>query len=436
MAVTANFFGKLRALALTLEKETQHLEHAFSKEDLDLDGYEDECPMRVLHDLHSEIKAMKGSIQTTTDQTHSKGEEIAEFLRACKVLKQKTTVDLENIKNIFEKYGYKTLPMENLGKEQETGCPQSETSVQEQMEDKFLAPRDPLKLPQLSEFGLSHYQLQTKNNLVNYMAFNQIAAHKEEPEDIEAPASNPEFIMPKMPTCTLNMDDDAFLESCFPRLELNDDYTMKLNDDYTMALINKKAQERKNVPEGKAVNEHAEQSTLFHDVTMPVPSIHLSHMSDVGNINSPLPPIFCTPGIKSHKKESIDLVETPETAEPSINKSTPQVPSFETQYLKNEAVDCSSCFQMKQHVELAPPLKILDYERILQTPQRPEMTSSVMGDIFKILPNYVNIKTPTPLKLENMKGAPRRYEGKMNSKHIGKENGGNTGFINDNILGN
>ncbi|XP_030056162.1 spindle and kinetochore-associated protein 3 isoform X2 [Microcaecilia unicolor] len=418
MAVTAHFFEKLRALALTLEKETQHLEHAFNNDDLDFNGYEDESPMRILHDLHSEMRALKGSMQSTIDQTHSKAEEITEFLKTCKVVKQRIAVDLENIKELFEKYGYKLLSVEDQGKEQESGCDNPDTSDHEhlhkidleQIENKLPAHRDLPQTPQLSAFGLSHYQFHTRN-VSNITALNGITAVKEEPNSIQVPEDRPELVMPRTPKCTLYMDDDALLESCFPKLEPFSvgEYHMKLNDDYTMALI-KRAQESKNVPEGKGTNVHAERPAFFHDITTPVPSSQLSHMSGADNINSPLPPIFCTPGIKIHKKENIKPVETLETAHPSNDELTPPAPSFQTQCLQNETV-------------------ISDYERMLQTPQHPEMASS-LTDILKVLPNYYrNIKTPTPVKIESIKGAVTRQEGKFNSKHIDKENVGSTGFI-------
>nr|XP_033806135.1 spindle and kinetochore-associated protein 3 isoform X1 [Geotrypetes seraphini] len=489
MTVTAHFFGKLRALALTLEKETHHLEHAFNNDDLDFNGYEDESPMRVLHDLHSEVRALKRNIQSSTDQVYSKAEEITEFLKAYKVLKQRTAMDLENIKVLFEKYGYKPLSVEDQVNEQESGCDNPDISGhehlhktdQEQMENKLPAPRDLPQIPQLSAFGLSHYQFHART-VTNIAALNGIANVKEDPKNIQVP------VMPRTPKCTLYMEDDALLESCFPKLEPFSiaEYHMKLNDDYTMALINR-AQEKKNVPEGKSNNVHARPPVFFCDITTPVLSSQLSHMSGAANLNSPLPPIFCTPGIKIHKKENIKPVETPGTAHPSNDGLTPPAHSFQSQCLQNEAVQTRQtapevlpnidkaseklCLEdpallvmrsgryleesalrafpvktsidanqlgtpqrpdmtisitedaTKYHMKIAPsPLKISDYEKMLQTPQRPEMTSSLMSDILKVLPNYYrNITTPTPVKIESIKGAVTRHEGKMNSKHINKE---------------
>ncbi|KAG8452917.1 hypothetical protein GDO86_004644 [Hymenochirus boettgeri] len=112
MSVTVNFFSKLRSLAITLEKETEQLEHAFTNDEQE---FEDESPMRVLHELRSEIMVLKGDLQNVIDKKHSRSQDLMAFIRACRKLQERTASDIKQIKDTFETYGYKPLCNENSG---------------------------------------------------------------------------------------------------------------------------------------------------------------------------------------------------------------------------------------------------------------------------------------------------------------------------------
>lgn len=62
---------------------------------------------------------------------------------------------------------------------------------------------------------------------------------------------------------------------------------------------------------------------------------------DINSVNSPQVPTFCTPGLKVQKKEIRHAVEKPvEAKEVNVITSldTPPIPSFETRWLKTDAV--------------------------------------------------------------------------------------------------
>lgn len=124
-------------------------------------------------------------------------------------------------------------------------------SDQEKVEDissfpacigKTSVPKDPLRNPQLSDFGLSQYAFSRTWDVMDVQS--QTNMHKEDSRNgIPAPKQTP-YIVPKTPKCTLKMDD---YECLTPKLEHFgiSEHTMCLNEDYTMALINKNLQTRK-----------------------------------------------------------------------------------------------------------------------------------------------------------------------------------------------
>ncbi|KAG8434791.1 hypothetical protein GDO86_012948 [Hymenochirus boettgeri] len=88
------------------------------------------------------------------------------------------------------------------------------------------------------------------------------------------------------------------------------DYTANLNDDYTMALISKKFQKKERVVENEGIETYKE---IKLKNLLATPS-HLCHRT--GFVDSPLPPVFCTPGLKVLKREIPSLpVETMKTAQ-------------------------------------------------------------------------------------------------------------------------
>ncbi|KAG8429699.1 hypothetical protein GDO86_019436, partial [Hymenochirus boettgeri] len=161
---------------------------------------------------------------------------------------------------------------------------------------------DLLRPPQLSDFGLSHYQLPT------------VWEQPKEKPDLNIPPDQEQRLLvreiqqnvAKTPKCTLNMEEDFTQIQHFGI----SDYTANLNDDYTMALISKKFQKKERVVENEGIETYKE---IKLKNLLATPS-HLCHRT--GFVDSPLPPVFCTPGLKVLKREIPSLpVETMKTAQ-------------------------------------------------------------------------------------------------------------------------
>ncbi|XP_075054956.1 SKA complex subunit 3-like [Mixophyes fleayi] len=297
MSVTGNFFTKLRSLAVTLEKETAHIEQVFNQED---DEYEDESPMRVLHDLRSEMTSLKNEIQGTIDKNLWKGQELISFIKVCKVLQKRNTADIQQIKATFQNYGYKRLDSETSENEI------SKETVHSESVDENCAGSDPqapsltalekqaawdlLRAPQLSDFGLSHYQLPAAWDPQS----NKLHA-RDGPEEKPKPSYKDirSVQIAKTPKCALTMEDDF---SQIQHFGISD-YSTNLNDDYTIALINKK----------KTSGAEKSKESSRNVKNMLATPAHLTYRNDFSSVDSPSPPVFCTPGLKVHKKEESGL---------------------------------------------------------------------------------------------------------------------------------
>ncbi|KAF1563279.1 Spindle and kinetochore-associated protein 3, partial [Eudyptes schlegeli] len=247
MDMSRDFFGKLRALALTLEKEARQLERALRREDTD---YEDESPIRVLHDLHCEIRTLKEDVNASLGKSCSEKQAINDFMKASEILMQRNAADLGKIRELFQKYGYK--PHEEVNSD-------SKVSVQNKSDaekadnvphlpactEKPLVPKDPLRNPQLSDFGLSQYAFSRPWSAVKGQ--HATNAYRENSKDRTPLKTQTPRILPKTPKCMLKMDD---YECVTPKLEHFgiSEHTMCMNEDYTMSLIRKTAQTSKKQP--------------------------------------------------------------------------------------------------------------------------------------------------------------------------------------------
>ncbi|NXR50967.1 SKA3 protein, partial [Hippolais icterina] len=239
MDVTGKFFGKLRDLALTVEKEVKQLERAMRREDAD---YEDESPLAALHDLHCEIKTQKEDVNASLGKICSEKKAIHEFMKASEILMQRNTADLENIRELFQKYGYKphvkdstAMSVPNKSDEEKANdVPHLPAST-----EKPPLPKDPLQNPQLSDFGLSQYAFPRPWSAVKAQhttSAPQQRSKNETPLKLQTPRA-----LPKTPKCKLKMDD---YECVTPKLEHFgiSEHTMCMNEDYTMSLIHKTSQ--------------------------------------------------------------------------------------------------------------------------------------------------------------------------------------------------
>lgn len=107
--------------------------------------------------------------------------------------------------------------------------------------EKPLVPKDPLRNPQLSDFGLSQYAFSRPWSAVK----GQHATNARQENSNRTPLNTQSpCILPKTQKCMLKMDD---FECVTPKLEHFgvSEHTMCMNEDFTMSLIRKAAQTSK-----------------------------------------------------------------------------------------------------------------------------------------------------------------------------------------------
>ncbi|XP_071591545.1 spindle and kinetochore-associated protein 3 isoform X1 [Heliangelus exortis] len=470
MDSSREFFGKLRGLALTLEKEARQLERALRREDAD---YEDEPPIRALQDLHCEIKTLKEDVNASLGKSCSEKQAINDFMKASEILMQRNAADLGKIRELFQKYGYKPRFKDSTEEDKEVNNSDSEVSAQNKSEEekpddvphlpasteKPLVPKDPLRNPQLSDFGLSQYAFSRPWSAVK----RQQATNKHQENISDRTPLKPEtpHTLPKTPKCMLKMDD---YECATPKLEHFgiSEHTMCMNEDYTMSLIRKTAQTNK-----KLVKDDCEvnvQEVTSREITVtPRPKPKMTSANTADWMASPMVLVFCTPDVKiCSRADSQVLSRSPEPNElplPSHTR-TPQFPDFETRWLKseakqvkqgekNESVTKNDATDNKQNIEGSIPLalssdeylkhfgdpsppKINHYDQLLSTPPPPEITR-IPDDVLKILSRYNHkVDTSKAKEIEAKAGNTTRYESDFTS-YSNKENRVYPGFFKPNI---
>ncbi|NWX44280.1 SKA3 protein, partial [Steatornis caripensis] len=210
--------------------------------------YEDESPIRVLHDLHCEIRTLKEDVNASVGKSCSERQAIHDFMKASEILMQRNAADLGKIRELFQKYGYK--PHEEVNSDSTVSV--QNKSDEEKADDvpdlpacteKPLVPKDPLRNPQLSDFGLSQYAFSRPWSAVKGQ--DATNAHQENSNNRTPLKTQTPCVLPKTPKCMLKMDD---YECVTPKLEHFgiSEHTMCMNEDYTMSLIRKTAQISKN----------------------------------------------------------------------------------------------------------------------------------------------------------------------------------------------
>ncbi|NXU61294.1 SKA3 protein, partial [Horornis vulcanius] len=413
MEVTRSFFGKLRELAVTVEKEVKQLERAMRREDVD---YEDEPPLAVLHDLHCEIKTQKEDVNASLGKSCSEKKAIHEFMKASEILMQRNAADLEKIRELFQKYGYKphdevnsesAMSVQNKSDEEKAnGVPHLSAST-----EKPPLPKDPLRNPQLSDFGLSQYAFSRPWSAVRAQpttSAHQQKSKSETPLKLQTPRA-----LPKTPKCKLKMDD---YECVTPKLEHFgiSEHTMCMNEDYTMSLIHKTSQtikkhkflcrlgklplfacyclltaygifsleylgyEKKNIKisVSKLIGDlvfrlvkREDNRENFPEMTvkeiMVTPASKSSKRDENADwMASPMVFVFCTPDVTvSSKTNNAVLSRSPETKELPLpsHTATPQCPDFQTRWLKAEAKVVNSNYV---HFHTLCHKQILKWEKI------------------------------------------------------------------------
>ncbi|XP_007940700.1 spindle and kinetochore-associated protein 3 [Orycteropus afer afer] len=387
MEVIRSFCGKLRSLAITLDSETARLQRALDGEESDFEDY----AMKILYDLQSEVRTLKGEVDSLLHKASLESQENTDFIKTTKVLMKRNSMDIMKIQEFFQKYGYNPRVKESSVDEHELINSKPELAHCEDLQkpDGKVDLSDltvlsssvsemPPRSPQLSDFGLERYMI----SQVLPTHPQEVNDHKEEPAILTPPTKQSPTKVLKTPKCALKMDD---FECMTPKLEHFgiSEYTY-LNEDYTVGL---------NVKNNKS-EEAIEKEPMANDNFFPSPGPLIQQLAknDAEYTRSPLAPTFCTPGLKI----------------PSTNNSTTLVPTdhplSKTKSSTNdlERKECTSLVvNSKEGFEnLADPSspKISSYENLLRTPTPPEVTP-IPEDILQILSKYnSNLATPVAVK--------------------------------------
>nr|XP_028582141.1 spindle and kinetochore-associated protein 3 [Podarcis muralis]XP_028582142.1 spindle and kinetochore-associated protein 3 [Podarcis muralis] len=387
MDISGMFFNKLRTLAVTVEKEAEQLKQIFQSEDTE---FEEDSPMRYLHELFSEVRTLKSDADNTLCKSSSERDATYYFLKATKVLMKRTSTDLGKIRDFFQKYGYKPNVGEDAAKQDEAEINPESTSAEEEPKildfpEQSSAHHALLQIPQLSDFGLSKYALpSTSGTLHNQPTY----AQKEEPR-----VDYSERLSPKA---------EQFRIYGY-KMGLNDD-TTSLVVDQTIFLLNpKNSRQANNKPSEPAVE-------LESNKNLATPK-QKNKFCDDDYMASPAAPEFCTPGLKiPSRKDAISpesnkldasnhMTETslPDT-ESLITKpkqtcvpnntvvgygTVPPVPHSD-KYL--ECLEPPSA--ALDRLEELPPPEISDYSSLFSSPPPPPEITVIPRQISQILSKY------------------------------------------------
>ncbi|NXJ58946.1 SKA3 protein, partial [Rostratula benghalensis] len=218
--------------------------------------YEEESPIRVLHDLHCEIRTLKEDVNASLGKSSSEKQGIHDFLKASEILMQRNAADLGKIRELFQKYGYKPPAKDSTEEEEEVNSDLM-VSVQNKSEEekadnvpqlpasteKPPRPKDPLRTPQLSDFGLSQYAFSRPLSAAEGQPTTN--AHQENSKSRALLKTQSPCILSRTPKCMLKVDN---YEGATPKLEHFgiSEHTMRMNEDFTMSLIHKAADTSKN----------------------------------------------------------------------------------------------------------------------------------------------------------------------------------------------
>ncbi|XP_037013648.2 spindle and kinetochore-associated protein 3 isoform X1 [Artibeus jamaicensis] len=385
---------KLRSVAVTLDRETTRLYLALEEEDSDFEDY----AMRILNDLHSEVRTLKDNVNILLDKASLESQESTGFIKATKVLMKKNSADIMKIKEFFQKYGYNQCAKKNSEDEQEVVDSKLESIEDENLQksdvkDDVSNNRDNSNVvpsssvsekipcsPQLSDFGLERY-------LISQVPLNPPPAvnnQKEEPKML-TPSSKQSLVkVLKTPKCALNMDD---FECVTPKLEHFgiSEYTMCLNEDYTMELKNVKNKSEEVIKTEPMSSDSATSDVMNNQL----------EKNDAKCTKSPLAPTFSTPGLKIPSTESNTALVSTSYQISGTNSSSDDL----------EMKDCTSlilnsdkCFE--NCVASSSPV-ILSCENLLRTPTPPKVTT-IPEDVLQILSKYNPNLATTPVAVKAM----------------------------------
>ncbi|XP_029500245.1 spindle and kinetochore-associated protein 3 isoform X1 [Oncorhynchus nerka] len=352
MDSSARFFTKLRNLAVNLETETTSLQQAH--QNYDDEDHSTEGAVGVLQELHSEVRGLKCQVKEQLVRQRAGENDLRSFIKMCMVLKQRTTEDIQRLMRHYEKYGYRApkstqKQSESNGQEAEASEKEDEGETEGGEEDqeegegyltsvtplKMPPPPfiDPLRTPQLSDFGLSEIHLKRVLGGTVFSSAEAPMPMMTLPLPSLVLAMQPP--MPKTPKCTLRMDeDDDLLTPRMVDFGLTE-HTVCLNNDFTMDLQRKKP--TKPLSSAVSLGLGAMSQRPAHVLSTPPSN---SMMYSLATMESPEPPVFCTPGLKITKSQRHALspplqgeIDPESPCHLGNHQATPEVPAFETPYI-------------------------------------------------------------------------------------------------------
>ncbi|XP_070694499.1 SKA complex subunit 3 [Pempheris klunzingeri] len=332
MDPTARFFTKLKKLSVTLESETAKLQHCFENRNNDGDSESAAKAMRAYHELNCDIGDLKGQIQKQLAQQKAQENEVSSFIKACRVMKQRVTEDIQAVREHWEKYGYQApqdtkargqeSEAEEAAGENETESAAAGGEMGSQGEDggnnsSSPSSSDVLRTPKLSDFGLSEMHL--KRALAGGVWCSEVPPMPE--MRLPQPSLNMPTLppMPITPKCALRMDDAELQTPQMHDFGISE-HTMCLNNDFTMDLHLKNVEKPQRKPQD-----------------VPVPP--LNSLMKENSLESPEPPVFCTPGFKIKKTNGHCSPPAQGNGGPQSPgcpgnlPTTPEVPAFQTPYV-------------------------------------------------------------------------------------------------------
>ncbi|XP_036415017.1 spindle and kinetochore-associated protein 3 [Colossoma macropomum] len=354
MDTSIRFFAKLRSLAVRLETERANLEQTASQKLNEEDDETESGPVRALHELHSEVRGLKRQLHGQVASQEGGSGELRSFIKACMVLKQRTTEDIERIRRHYEKYGYRprkafqknsevtgqaeaeTKPIIEKQPERELAVEMAEDGEEAEVQESKTPERMPLpavdqmRTPQLADFGLSalHLQMVLCNAELSACEVPPIPAVALSPPPPPPLVMTMQPSLPKTPRCSLVMDEDA------PTPRLEDfgitEHTMCLNNDFTMDLFRKKPPRNRQT---HSATEETSQRSPPNNSTPPscIPQEKLNE-----SMESPELPAFCTLDLKMNKQlvSSSAQPSSPHSPpHPGNAAATPELPTFETPFI-------------------------------------------------------------------------------------------------------
>ncbi|KFV13955.1 Spindle and kinetochore-associated protein 3, partial [Pterocles gutturalis] len=382
--------------------------------------YEDEPPARVLHDLYCEIRTLKEDVNASLDKSCSEKQATNDFMKASEILMQRNAADLGKIRALFQKYGYKPLVKDSTEEEEEVNS-DSTVSVQNKSDEekandvsqlpscteKPPVPKDPLRDPQLSDFGLSQYAFSRPwSSVEEQHATNAYQGYSRNrtPLKTQTPCN-----LPKTPKCMLKMDD---YECATPKLEHFgiSEHTICMNEDYTMSLIHKTAQTSKKLVKKDDHGVNVTGITSREIMVTPVPKQKVTTENAADWMASPMVLVFRTPDVKIPSRTN-SAVLSRSTGKKESNK----------QYMKDSIPFAMSSDEYLKHFGDPSPPKIKQYDQLLSTPPPPEITR-IPDDVLQILYKYNHkVDSSKAKEMETKAGNTTRYESDF-TDYCNKEN--------------